>query len=209
MAEEIAWGADPPAGRFRTLLKIRDGAVWKWIDTDRATDISYSLDEATGIGTVTIRAEGGAEAPRPDSGDGEAGVARFAITESLSLAPGSADVLAEIASLDNTGASPIQVDYLFMRPFAVEKAPRAAPPTAVPNLWNGPVEGWWRLSDGSRFGIVSRDGGVVSAKLWMRSEDGSQHPDVRCADGPAFTLRAGDTFVPRVPFGALVRFLPE
>ena len=205
MADEIAYGG-APVGRWGALLQWNRDGVTQWTEVSRVTDVSYGQDAATRVGTVTIRAAGGKEQA---AGASAVASTAFAITDRLSLAPGSADILAEIVSLENTGASPIRVEYLFLRPFAVEKAPRASPPTAVPNLWKGPVEGWWRLADGSRLGIVSHDSGVVSAKLWMRPEDGSQHPDVRCAEGPPFTLQPGGTFFPRTAFGALIRFLPE
>ena len=217
MAEEIAWGADPPAGRFRTLLKIRDGAVWKWIDTDRATDISYSLDEATGIGTVTIRAEAGsadtsraAILTRPPSEVAgsprrAAGAAPlFAMTARLSLAPGRGDVLAEIVSAENLSASPLRIEKVFMRPYAIDKHPVGA--KVVPKLWKGPHEGWWTLSDGRRFGALSRDPSSCSFPFFV-SGDGVQHPDAPFAEDRTFEIAPGATWRPSSPMGALLRAL--
>ena len=212
MADEIAYGDAAPVGRWNALLQWRDRGVTQWTDVSRVTDVAFSRDEATGIGTVTIRAEGFAPScgnvlqtlPVPPAGGREGG-ASFAITDRLSLAPGSADILAEIVALENTGPAPLDVEYLFMRPFAAEERPQPCRAATVPNLWKGPVEGWWQLADGSRWGITSHDPGVVSAMLWFRQETGTQHPDVRCTDGPPFTLQPGDTFVPRAPFGALLR----
>ena len=202
MADEIAYGAAATVGRWNALLQWRQGGVTQWTDVSRVTDVSFARDKTTGIGTVTIRATGGAAgAEHPD-----AKAPSFAITDRLSIAPGSADILAEIVSLENIGESPIDVEYLYMRPFAAEPRPAPVHGETVPNLWKGPVEGWWRLSDGSVWGVVSSDPGVVSAKLWFRKETGSQHPDVRCAGVPPFTLAPGETWTPPFPIGARIVF---
>ena len=96
---------------------------------------------------------------------------------------------------------------LMMRPFAVQAEPGEA--DTVPNLWKGPVEDYWLLADGSRFGIASHDPGVLSAKLWYRADDASQHPAVRCMAGGPVVLAPGDTYEPPVPMGARLRFLPQ
>ena len=159
--------------------------------------VSFTNDAATGVITVAIRAEGRAA----DVEDGPA----FAFTHRLSLAPGAREILAEIVSFENTGNAPIPVQFFMMRPFAVEKAP--GPVDTVPNLWKGPVEDYWLLSDGSRYGIASLDPGVLSAKIWYREPDATQHPDVRCMSGGPFVLAPGKVYVPPVPMGARIRFL--
>ena len=207
MADEIAYGGEAPVGRWSALLQWNDGGVTQWTGVTRVTDVSFESDPATGIGTVTIRAESGKPVTRHSSlvtCDGEGDSVAFAITDRLSLAPGSANILAEIVQLENTGVAPIDVEYLFMRPFAAESEPKPAKGVGVPNLWKGPVEGWWRLSDGSRWGIVSHDPGVVSAILWFRKEDATQHPDVRCLGIPPFTLASGATWTPPVPIAARI-----
>ncbi|MBQ7667558.1 MAG: hypothetical protein IJS46_06150, partial [Kiritimatiellae bacterium] len=207
MADEIAYGGAAPAGRWNALLQWRDNGVTQWTGTTRVTDIAYSRDEATGIGTVTIRAEGLAPvAPATGRADLRERPL-FAITDRLSLAPGSADILAEIVALENTGDSPIDVEYLFLRPLAAEERPQPHRAATVPNLWKGPVEGWWRLPDGSLWGLTSRDPGVVSANLWFRKDDNTQHPDVRCLGIPPFTLAPGALFEPPLPIGARVKSL--
>ena len=132
--------------------------------------------------------------------------ARFAITHRLSLAPGSAEILAEIVSLENIGDAPFTVQALIMRPFAVEKQP--AEVETVPNLWKGPVEDYWELSDGSRYGIASADPGVLQASLWRKEGSTAQHPDVRCLSGRNFALAPGAVYRPDVPTAARIRFLP-
>ena len=93
-----------------------------------------------------------------------------------------------------------------MRPFAIDHAPGEAP--GVPWLWKGPVEGYWRLADGSRWGVASFDPGVKLAVLWYRPGDATQHPDVRCKAGPAFSLAPGETWSPPIPMAARIRLLP-
>jgi hypothetical protein len=208
MADEIAYGGGAPVGRWNALLQWDDNGVTQWTGVSRVTDVDFTRDEATGIGTVTVRAEGFAPAaPVAAGGSGGAAHPSFAITDRLSLAPGSADILAEIVLLENVGADPIAVEYLFLRPLAAEERPTPCRGATVPNLWKGPVEGWWRLSDGSRWGVSSRDPGVVSASLWFRKEDATQHPDVRCLGVPPFTIAPGAAFRPPLPIGSRIRLL--
>ena len=205
MADEIAYGGAPAVGRWGALLQgLHDGIPY-WVDATRVTDVMFEADEATGIGSVTIRAEGGAKAGVA-GGSVPEGV-RFAFTHRLSLAPGSAEVLAEILSLENTGPEPFETTFLFMRPFAVEKEPRET--RSVPNLWKGPVEGYWLLSDGSRWGIESHDPGVKKASLWRKEGTTSQHPDVRCREDGPFVLAPGAAYHPGVPMAARIRFQPQ
>ena len=204
MADEVAYGDAPAVGRWGALLEgVLDGIPY-WTDVSRVTDMSFSLDDATGIGTVEIHAEGTSRA-------GSAGGAApeslaFAFTHRLSLAPGSADILAEIVSLENIGTDPFKVKFLFMRPFAIQARPGET--DTVPNLWKGPVEDYWTLDDGSRWGVASHDSGVLKASLWYREADKSQHPDVRCREGEPFTLAPGASFRSSVPMGARIRFIP-
>ena len=205
MADEIAFGDAPAAGRWGALLEgVLDGIPY-WTDVSRVTDVSFVRDEATGIVTATIRAEGTGRSGAA-GGDSPEGLA-FAFVHRLSLAPGASEVLAEIVSLENTGAVPFTMKFLMMRPFAVQAEPGEA--DTVPNLWKGPVEDYWLLAGGSRFGIASHDPGVLSAKLWYRVTDASQHPDVRCMAGGPVVLAPGDTYEPPVPMGARLRFLPN
>lgn len=195
MADEIAFGGRV-AGRWNALLEWEHEAKIRWTEVSCVTGVSFSLDDSTGIGTAIIRAEG------------EADSARFAITDRLSLAPGSSEVLAEIVSLENTGSASIPVRFLFLRPFAAQAAPPKAAKTSVPNLWNAPLEADWLLSDGSRFGFSTRDQAVSSAILWCDAH-GGQHPDVRCLGLPPFTLAPDETFLPPRPIGARLRFSPS
>ena len=115
-------------------------------------------------------------------------------------------ILAEIVSLENIGDAPFTVQALMMRPFAVEKQP--AEVETVPNLWKGPVEDYWELSGGSRYGIASTDPGVLKASLWRKEGSTAQHPDVRCLSGRNFALAPGAVYRPDVPTAARIRFLP-
>ncbi len=219
MADEIAFskgGADSPsepqppaAGRFRALLQWQDGEKSVWTDTTRVTDVSFSRDDATGIVTATVRSEGGsadtgeqkapAESVAADA-PSAAGNALFAVTARLSLAPGRADVLGEIVSAENLSSGPLRVECVFMRPYAAEARPKEV--DSVPNLWKGPLEDWWALSDGRRFGLSSRDDALVSVSLWIK-DGGVQHPDARF--GAPFEIAPGETWRPADPMGALLR----
>jgi hypothetical protein len=193
-----------------------EGDKTLWTDTECVTDVSFERDEATGIVSATIRAEGfagdtGTKTPVSDARVGEGAaqkpvtgeaVAVFAITARLSVAPGRPDVLAEIVSAENLSSATLHVERVFMRPYAAEAKPQQA--ESVPNLWKGPVESRWLLSDGRRYGISSRDDSLHSATLWIK-EDGIQHPDVRFKDGPCFDIPPGGIWIPSVPMGALLK----
>ena len=188
MADEIAFGGNPPVGRFRTLLQRLDGFKRLWTDTDRVTDVSFSLDEATGIGSVTIRAESVRDA--------------FAMTARLSLAPGCDEILAEIVSVENLGDTPLQVERVFMRPYAAAARPEGVP--TVPKLWKGPHDGWWRIPGGGRFGAVSHDAASCSFRFYI-DKGGVQHPDAPFVEDGPFEIAPGSTWQPSSPMGALLR----
>jgi hypothetical protein len=220
MADEIAFpngGASPPgepqaAGRFRTLLQLHDGERRLWTDVDRVTDVSFATDEATGIGTVTIRAEGGdadisreeADAARRDGSPHPLveRKPRFAMTARLSIAPGCAEVLAEIVSAENLGDTPLLVERVFMRPYAAAAKPEGV--VTVPKLWKGPHEGWWRFPDGRRFGAVSHDAASCSFRFYA-DKKGLQHPDAPFVEDGPFEIAPGAAWTPSSPMGALLK----
>ncbi len=191
MADEIAFGGRP-AGRWSAMLEHRKDGAMRWTGMTRVTEVDFSRDAGTGIVSATIRAEGGGGRPF------------VAITTRLSLAPGEEEILAEIVKLENIGENPIDVRHLMMRPFAAEEKPEIDH-EVVPDLWKGPVENYWMLSDGSRFGIASRDPGVESAIFWLRPDSNIQHPDVRCLGTTPFTLAPKTAWTPRLPLGARLR----
>lgn len=220
MAEEIAFpngGASPPGepqavGRFRTLLQWSDGSRRLWTDTDCVTDVAFSPDEASGIGTVTIRAVGGAAATSREVADAALRdgsphplVERkplFAMTARLSIAPGCAEVLTEIVSAENLGEAPLRVERVFMRPYAAAAKPEGV--ATVPKLWKGPHEGWWRFPDGRRFGAVSHDAASCSFRFYV-SGNGVQHPDAPFVEAGPFEIAPGATWMPSSPMGALLK----
>ena len=208
MADEVAFGGNPPAGRFRTLLQWSDGTRRLWTDADRVTDVAFSLDEATGIGTVTIRAAGGAadtSRAMADASSPEPSTKReplFAMTARLSLAPGCDEILAEIVSAENLGAAPLRVERVFLRPYAAAAKPEGVP--TVPKLWKGPHEGWWRLPDGRCFGAVSCDASSCSFRFYV-DRKGAQHPDAPFVEDGPFAIPPGASWRPSSPMGALLK----
>lgn len=124
------------------------------------------------------------------------------MTARLSLAPGRADVLAEIVAAENLSDSPLRVERVFLRPFAAESSPGEIP--SVPKLWKGPHEGWWRLSDGRRFGAVTRDAASCSFRFYV-SGNGVQHPDAPFVENGPFEIAPGATWMPSSPMGALLK----
>ena len=200
--------ASKPVGRFRALLQWLDGDKTFWTDTERVTDVTFDRDEATGIVTATLRAEGcaadtGMKTPAAGAGNKAPSSPLFAITARLSLAPDRPEILAEIVSVENLSATVLHVERVFMRPYAAEARPKQC--ESVPNLWKGPLEGWWQLSDGRRFGLSSRDDSLASISLWIK-DNGVQHPDARF--GSPFEIAPGETWHPADPMGALLLASP-
>ncbi len=177
--------------------------------------MASALAEATGVGAVTIRAVGGkadtsraSAPPPPPSGvtdpprQGAEGKPLFAMTARLSLAPGGADVLAEIVSAENLVDAPIRVERVFMRPYAAEAKPEGIP--TVPKLWKGPHDGWWRLSDGRCFGAVSHDASSCSFRFHI-DKGGVQHPDAPFVEDGPFEIAPGATWRPSSPMSAKLK----
>ena len=211
MADEIAYAGNPrepsggfdPVGRWGALLKGENDGVPYWVDVSCVKSAIAERDEAAGMASLVIRAEGNG---REAVADGVAPPSlAFAITHRLSLAPNSTEILAEIVSIENTGNAQFLMTQLMMRPFAIEKEP--AETRHAPNLWKGPVKGYWLLSDDSRWGVESFDQGVLGASLLLNG--GTQHPDVRCMAGGPCILKPGQVWTPPVPMAVRVRRVTE
>lgn len=207
MVGEIAYAKNPSepsggfdsVGRWGALLKGENGGVPYWVDVSCVKSAVAELDETTGIASLVIRAEGSGSTAVAD-GVAPASLA-FAITHRLSLVPNSAEILAEIVSVENTSDESFLMTQLMMRPFAIETTPAETP--SVPNLWKGPVEGYWLLSDGSRWGVESFDQGVLGASLLQYGD--KQHPDVRCMAGGPCVLEPGQVWTPPLPMASRIR----
>ncbi len=204
---EAAASAWRPAGRFRTLLQRGDATRRIWTDADRVTDVSFAIDGETGVGTVTIRSEAGTA---DNSADTDAGApvseSMFAMTARLSLAPCCREILAEIESIENLSPGTLDVQRVFMRPYAAEERPGVVP--SVPKLWRGPHEGWWELADGRRFGAVSRDRSSCSFRFYVGG-NGVQHPDAPFVEDGPFEIGPGATWRPSSPMGARLVSIEE
>ncbi|MBR3087340.1 MAG: hypothetical protein IKH04_13165 [Kiritimatiellae bacterium] len=169
--------------------------------------VSATPQEAPGgCRSVVLVGEGG-EAARTEATLPVKGPA-FAIAIRLTLAPSSPDILAEILSVRNLGATPLSVQKLFLCPFAAGDAPPERVPMPV-NVWKGWNESWWRLADGARYGAVSHDESADGFNLWTEA-DGRQHADIpfRPLANPV-TLAPGETLQAPRPMSALLRCIAE
>ena len=186
-------------GRLGALLMT---TAPDWPPITRLASANFAADPATGCASVTLVGEGGT------GGSGGAAIPSFSIAIRLTLAPSSPDILAEILSARNLGASPLSVQKLFLCPFAAGDAPPERVPMPV-NVWKGWNESWWRLADGSRYGAVSHDESADGFNLWTET-DGRQHADIpfRPLADPV-TLAPGETLSAPRPMTALLRLLPS
>ncbi len=216
-ADEIAFSPAPgaaapgPVGRFGAMLQLVDSGTNTWIDTSCVTDVSFSRDPATGIASVTIRAETPALHPDAQAPACATPAPSFAITTRLSLAPDSRDLLAEILAVENLGERPIEGWLPFLRPYSSERKP--APVPKVLDRWAAPCEAEWRLPGGGSWGIRSSD---LSAKRFRFFVDksGRQHPDARFAPVDALghadrrPIAPGETWRPATPPSARIYLKP-
>ena len=198
-------------GRFTAMLQLLDCGTNTWIDVERVTDISFSRDPATGIASVTIRAETPALHPDAQAPSCATPAPSFAITTRLSLAPDSRDLLAEILSVENLGERPIEGWLPFLRPYSLDVKP--APVPKVLDRWAAPCEAEWKLPGGGSWGIRSSD---LSAKRFRFFVDksGRQHPDARFAPVDALghadrrPIVPGEIWRPDVPMTARIYLKP-
>ena len=183
-------------GRLGALLMT---TAPSWPPVTRLVSVEASTDPATGCGSVTLVGEGGFAPGAPAPG--------FALTLRLTLAPSSPDILAEILSVQNLGGAPLDVQKLFLCPYAGGDAPPARVPMPV-NVWKGWNESHWRLSDGARYGAVSHDESADGFNLWAEA-DGRQHADIPFRPLPqAVTLAPGETLAAPRPMAARLLISP-
>jgi len=199
----------PPLGRLGAMLQIVDDGTNTWIDTSRVTDVELSRDAATGIASVTLRAQSPAASPHPDANAPPFAVNApcFAITTRLSLAPDSRELLAEILSVENLGDTPVAGWLPFLRPWSLAAEPE--PVRMVMDRWAAPCEAEWKLADGGSWGIASFDSSAKRFRFFLDRE-GRQHPDARfsavdpqgrAANSP---IAPGETWRPASPLSARI-----
>ena len=134
--------------------------------------------------------------------EGEEDGTRFAMPLRFTLADGGDFFTAEILGVENTGDRPVEISAVFLMPMPAESNPVPVP--VVPNLWDAPAEGWWRLPDGGAWGAVSHDD-AATFRFWVREGDGSVHPDARFRVGvDPVSVVPGETWCPVVPFSAQI-----
>jgi hypothetical protein len=214
MASQVAFADGKPVGRLGALLAAEDNDFYKWIDTTRLADVSFSRDDATGAGAVLLRALGGraadlaagapepALADSPPETDAETPLS-FAITLRVTLLPGCPDALLELVSLENLGEAPLLASALYMRAFSFEKQERGRP-ASVPNLWSARKTASWTLPGGGEWGFSTIDSSVRKYRFFV-TPDGVQHPDAAYSpvlEGKTFTVAPGETWQATVPMGA-------
>ena len=184
MVDELSYDG-VPYGSYGALVMTSSP---EWVGISRLVEASFERQGSCGVVTLTA--------------DGSRGKLRFRVVHRLTLAPGCRGVLAEIASLTNTGESPISVTRLFMCP----TPPEAHPDTtkAPPNLWKGFCQSSWIMSDGRKYGVFSHDDSAATFNLWIDGGN-SIHPDVIFKlDNDPVVLSPGETYVPRQTMSAIL-----
>jgi hypothetical protein len=180
-------------GRCNALVMT---AAPSWPPVTRLVSVTPE-DATNGCRSVVLVGEGG----------DEVAAAGFAITIRITLAPGSAEILAVILSVRNLGTKPLAVQKLFLCPIAGGDAPPKRIPTAI-NVWKGGNESYWRLADGARYGARSLDDSADGFNLWTEA-DGRQHADIPFRPAPSpIVLAPGETLSAPRPMGAILVLEP-
>jgi hypothetical protein len=184
MVEEVSRDG-VPYGRYGAMVMTSSP---EWIGASRLVDVSFERRGPCGVVTLTS--------------EGSRGDIRFRVAHRLALAPGCRGALAEIASLANTGDSPISVARLFMCPTPVEASPDTS--RNPPNLWKGFCHSAWVLSDGRKYGVFSHDESAASFNLWIDG-GGAIHPDaIFKPESAPVILQPGETYVPSQTMSAVL-----
>ena len=113
LASGIAFADAGQVGGLGAMLEWDRAGRPAWADVARLAAVGEPVrDETTGIVSVPLRGEGGAD-----------GV-RFAVEARVSLGPGRSDALVELVSAQNLGDAPLKVRGLFFRLWSDESRPR-------------------------------------------------------------------------------------
>ena len=131
---------------------------------------------------------------------------RARITARFSLSPGSADVTAQIVSLENLGGAPLVVRGLFLRPFALGAGVR--PGFHARNLHGEQDRAAWLLPDGGKYYLATADARLSGLRFWL-DKSGVQHPDACFAPERPLTLAPGESWTPDVPISARLGLDPR
>ena len=172
-------------GSFGGLVQF--GAPQDWADARKVTDVDFRC-EGTCVSAV-IRAAG------------ESRGRRFELAMRVTVAPGERGFACEIVEVKNAGTVPLEAKGLFLRPFA---APRPEEVRQPPGVWKSPVRGYWRLPDGTQYGVESTSPDAKSFSLWLDAA-GGQHPDVVFRPPELSVIKSGARWRPARPLSAMVR----
>ncbi|MBR3087289.1 MAG: hypothetical protein IKH04_12910, partial [Kiritimatiellae bacterium] len=214
LADEVAFADGRPVGRLNALLAAEDGDRYLWIDTSRLAGAEAERDDGTGAVSVLLRGLGGRAASTPDAQalpcaeplppeTGADTTLAFAVSLRVTLLPGRADALVEIASLENLSGEPLAASAVYMRAFSRDR--QAIRPTSAPNVWKAPKVGTWTIPGGGEWGLLTHDSSIRKFRFFTTPKDGVQHPDAAFSpvlNGETFPVAPGETWHPPVPMGA-------
>ena len=187
MVGEVAWNGRV-FGSLGTMLQF--ATPRNWMGAREVTDVRFR--RAGSCAEVFITAEG------------ESAERRFALTMRTIVAPGERDFATEIVEVRNVGLVPLKADRIFFRPFAAERPNEEI--RQVPNVWKGRTKGYWRLSDGTQYGVESTSPDAKNFCFWLGTR-GEQHPDAAFVPSNSVELKPGETWHPQSPLSATVRVL--
>ncbi len=191
LASSLAFGSRV-VGSCGALLEWSDGGRRAW--TEATNRVAASVSRERGVAAATV------------SGECRSGAMRARITIRFSLAPGSADVTAQIVSLENLGDAPLVARGLFLRPFALGEGIR--PGFHARNLYGEQDRAAWLLPGGGEYYLATADARLSGLRFWL-DKSGVQHPDACFAPERPLTLAPGESWTPDVPISARLGLDPR
>lgn len=186
MIEEVRLGGIC-FGRYNGMVQVvSEGGAVHWIAADSVRAVSYESEGCNGMLLVTAV--------------GKADRLTVEMTHRVTMASCRKDFLCEIVRIRNVGQEGFTIRRVYLCPFAEERDPAVR--RGVPNLWNGPRECHWVMSDKKSYGMISPDLSAEWFNLWI-DPDGRQHPDINFLPEETVRLLPGKAYEPSVPMGAI------
>jgi len=176
-------GAEKPYGQYNALIQTLDAnGKNRWTDAHTVKAVEGRVTDGVAVIEVTSATV--------------SKEANFEITHRLILPPGAPWFIGEVASVKNTGTTPLRLEALFFRFYNDFKS---LPEKLPPNLWGIPPSGLWLdEADGRFFGAVAPKASGITVYFWFDQPGVGQHPDARLEIGDT-AVAPGATFAPAAP----------
>lgn len=174
-------------GRYNGMVQVLTATGESlWITADTITDVSFASADSSGEVLIT--------------GVGRCGGVAVEMVHRITLSTHTAQFLCEVVRIRNIGQDEFTLRRIYLCPLFAGTI--AGVRKGVPNLWKGPRECHWEMSDGRSYGMYSSDSSAEWFNLWI-DQEGRQHPDINFLPNGTVRLSSGQVYVPNLPMGAI------